>query len=106
MIGESEIKKARNIWILASKRLGFEIISPYLIIINKTEIEVFAFLPHCGSRNGTIVELTSSPNFETDNRIIEWATVNEFFFSFINIDNCLQYNEAFFKETLEDWQKI
>ena len=55
MITEDQVALARLNWIRASKELGFEIITPYLIETDSIRKSVFAFIPEYGSYNGTIV---------------------------------------------------
>jgi len=105
MITEQETEKARVNWLKASNKLKFKIFTPYSFYFKGIKKEVFAFLPNYGSSNGIIVELTSSPEYEIDKEIIEWAKANNCCYSFVNIENCLYYSEFFFKETIEDWMK-
>jgi hypothetical protein len=100
---EEKIQQARENWVKASMDLSFKIISPYYIEINGKEKEIFAFLPRYGSIKGTLVELTSEPDFKTDSDIICFAKENNIFCSFINMKSCLKYDQDYFKETLEDW---
>jgi hypothetical protein len=106
MINNENISTAREVWLTASKIFGFKIITPYRIIVDGLEKEAFGFLPEYGTLKGTLVQLTSPPNFETDEDISKWAKENNFSCSFINIEMYLEYNEARFKDTLEDWGKF
>jgi hypothetical protein len=100
---EEKVQLARENWQRASMDLSFKIVSPFYLKINGKEKEVFAFLPEYGTPKGVLVALTCSPNFNTDTEIINFATANGFFYSFINVDTCLKYDERYFKEILADW---
>ena len=103
MIYKEQIKVAQENWVKASLSLSFKIITPYAIYIRGLKKDVFAFLPEYGSVIGTIINLTSPPNYEVDQDVIEWAKEKQCFYSFISIDDCQKYDEDYFKEILEDW---
>jgi hypothetical protein len=105
MITAEQITIARKNWQMAAQNLGFKIVTPYLISINGSQKEVFAFLPEYGSPNGAIIELTFAPEYKTDKSLIEWAIENNSFYSFINVDNVLEYDQEYFSEVLADWMK-
>ncbi len=90
-------------WIVASQNLQFEMIIPYKFNFKSKEKKAFAFLPNYGSENGMIVNLITPPQFQTDSEIIEWAKENNYFYSFLNIESYLEYDEDVITETLEDW---
>lgn len=105
MITDEQIEVARTNWLKASLNLFFKFETPFFVEINGNKREMFAFLPKYGSPNGTIICLTSSPQFETDQEIIQWAKENSFYYSFLNIEDFQKYDENYFKELLEDWMK-
>ncbi|GGH32949.1 hypothetical protein FAZ19_23480 [Sphingobacterium alkalisoli] len=105
IVNKEHILKARENWQKAAYNFKFEIITPYFISVKGSEKEVFAFVPAYGSSNGTIIELTSPPEYNTDKEIMEWASDNDLFCSFINVDNLLEYDERYFVEILDDWIK-
>ncbi len=91
-------------WFLASQRLSFEFICPYVFKFNNEEKRAFAFLPEYGSNNGMIVDLIFPPDFEIDQEIVEYAKTNGFYYSFINAQRYFDYDEDLFVETLRDWK--
>jgi hypothetical protein len=103
MIDASNITKARETWILASKELGFRILTPYDLNCSGMKKEVFAFIPDYGGPMGMVINLISSPEFNTDSEIIDCAKIYGYYYSFINVEFCLTYNETYFKECLSDW---
>lgn len=103
MINQNSIKIATDNWMRAANSLGFRLIIPYKYSIHNKKKEAFTYLPDYGSRNGTIVGLICAPDFEVDKDLIEWAKVKECHYSFINIDDYMQYDDQVFKETLDDW---
>lgn len=105
MITIKQIEIAGANWIKASIELKFDIFSPFIFENNGIKKNAFALLPEYGSPHGTILGLISAPEFETDSAIVEWAKMNNLYYSFINIESCLYYDEVLIKETLEDWKK-
>ena len=104
MPSKVQIEIARNNWIKASNELGFKIITPFEILTEEKEREVFAYLPEYGSTNGVVVELFKSPDCKTDDAIRNWARSNNCFISFCNIEDFLEYDVAYFREVLKDWK--
>lgn len=102
MISKKRIETAIDNFLKASREMGFRIHSPFIFHNNGTERTALAFLPEYGS-HGVIVGLTSAPYFETDKDIIERAKRNQCYYSFINIENLMNYNDVFFRELLADW---
>jgi hypothetical protein len=105
MITADQIKIARETWIKASDDLGFNIVTPYFLMVDGRKQEIFAFLPEYGSYKGTFVFLMSPPDYNTDNYLSKWARKRKIFFSFINIDDFLNYDKKYFREILKDWRK-
>ncbi len=103
MITKEQIELARKNWITASNEIGFKIITPYVLPRTEISVEIFAFLPEYGSPYGTIIELTSPPEYNCNVLVSEWASFNKLFFSCINIYSILTYRKDFFQETLLDW---
>lgn len=105
MITNERIEIARTNWLKASLNLFFKLDTPYFVDINGNKQEVFAFLHEYGAPNGTIICLTSSPQFVTDREIIQWAKEKKIYCSYLNIEDFQIYNEDYFKEILDDWMK-
>jgi hypothetical protein len=99
-------KVVTSIWLKASQKLGFELVMPYKIRIAGSEKEVFAFVPGYGSPNGTLVELTYPPVYESDNDIKQWTETKQVFCSFVNAENFMVYDEPYFMSMLKDWGKF
>jgi hypothetical protein len=105
MIKDKKINIGRMNWIKASSELSFNIISPYIYQDQDKNIEIFAYLPEYGSQNGALVDITFPPEYEINKDIKKAAEIMECFYSCINIDECQNYDENYFKETLNDWEK-
>ena len=105
MITELQTRKARENWIKASKELEFKIISPYYILVDGRKQEVFAFLPEYGSVNGTLVFLMCPSDFKSS-YLSKWARRNKIFYSYLNVDELLEYDQRTFREALKDWRKF
>lgn len=103
MISTTQIKQLRTNWLKAAEEMNFRIVSPCEIKIEGALTKTFAFLPDFGSPKGMIICLTCPPQFQTDKSIIEWANEKGYFYSFINIENYLIYDEQVYKESLTDW---
>ena len=99
MITQIQMVLARKNLLTASSELRFQIITPFKINFNGTPKEIFALIPEYGSPSGTIIELISSPKFNIDLNLKNWATLNKYYFSSINIDCILDYNKDFIIET-------
>ena len=106
MITFKQIAIARENWLRASKELSFEIITPILLKTNGIAKKGFAYLPEYGSPNGIVVELITAPDYKADNHIVKWAKLKNCFYSFINIEELLIYDQSYFRELLEDWKKF
>lgn len=96
-------KRIEDNWFLASKRLDFEVVCPFKLTFKGKEKVVFAFLPAYGSENGVIVDLITPPEFQTDPEIIEWAQEQGCYYSFLNVESLVNYDEDYFIRTLQDW---
>ncbi len=96
-------EKVRSYWLLASKNLNFEIVTPFTVTINNKKREVFAYLPKYGSKNGMIIELIGPPEYATDKEVIIWARQKGYFSSFMNIEDFKVYNESNYIDALRDW---
>jgi hypothetical protein len=103
IIKDKKINIGRTNWIKASFELSFKIISPYIYQNQDKKIKIFAYLPEYGSQNGALVDITFPPGYEINKDIKETAEIMECFYSCINIDECQNYDENYFKETLNDW---
>jgi hypothetical protein len=102
---EEIIRKVEETWLLASKKLNFDILCPYQFDYNEKVKTAFAFLPDYGFKNGAVIDLIFPPLFKLDQDIIQWAKKNEIHSSFINALRFLDYNEEYFIETLNDFGK-
>ncbi len=105
MITELQKALAIRAWNEASEFFNFKMLAPYTLTINGVDKEVFAFIDGYGSPNGTLVNLTSEPDFEIDIEISEWAEKNNVFVSFINVDLFQSFDKNYFTEILKDWRK-
>jgi len=103
MISSNQIEIARNNWLKAADELSFNFTTPFEILIENVEKEVFGYLPDYGSSNGTIVELMEGPQ-KIDITLSNWAKENKIFLSYCNIDTFLEYNVSYFREILKDWK--
>ena len=106
ILDKNKIQKVRENWQTASLNLNFKLITPHSILYNKEVKEVFAFLPDYGSINGMVVEIIFSPEYKFDKSVIELCKKNNFFYSFINVEDFLEYDEIYFKEVLDDWSRF
>ena len=101
MISEKEIVNARENFILASKDFDFVFYSPFILT---DTLASFGFIENYGSKNGTVVCLTSPTDFRPDPKIVEWCEQNKCFWSFINVETLLgEYKRSYFRELLRDW---
>ncbi|GHV57994.1 hypothetical protein FACS1894182_08440 [Bacteroidia bacterium] len=103
---KEQIEAVRYNWLRASQELGFRIVTPYIFTLNEVKHEAFAFLPEYGSPNGIIIDLMMEPNFETNEKVEEFAQINTCFYSFIGVDGFPSYNKDFIIDCLEDWGKF
>ena len=104
MFHEEQIKTVRNHFLLAAKDFCFEFVSPFKLT---EELEAFGYITNYGSKNGTVICLTSSPDFQTDKRVVAWCKAMGCFCSFLDIESLLgEYKRAYFKEMLDDWGKF
>ena len=103
MISKSQEKIAREKFELAANDFDFVFHSPYAL----TEtLSVFGYIENYGSKNGTVICLTSPPGFPTDQFVIDWCKQMECFVSFISIEPLLgEYKAPYFREMLRDWGK-
>ena len=46
---------------------------------------------------------TSPPNFDAESQLVENASKERLFCSFVNIENFREFNPTIFEETLRDW---
>lgn len=105
MITNNNAEIARKNWLRASKDLGFEIKTPHSIKVNDVEMQIFAFLPQLGSPNGMLLGLTSPPEFKTDPELVKLAEKLGMFYSFVNVESVLNYDEKFFEDAIRDWSQ-
>ena len=92
MITKDFVFRARKNWLEASVDLNFELITPYLVEIGGKIKDLFAYLPQYGSPNGMIVVLTTCPDYRIDESIVKFAKEHEYFYSFIEVSDFLEYN--------------
>ena len=70
------------------------------------DIKAFGYIPNYGSKNGVVICLTAPPNFLIDNRVADWCTENDCFYSSLNIELIIgEYKQSYFREMLRDWGK-
>jgi hypothetical protein len=103
MISDNQIEIARNNWLKAAEELNFKFITPFEILFENVEKEVFGYLPDYGSSNGAIVEMWESGQL-TDCKLSDWAKENNVFLSFCSIETFLEYNVVHFRDILKDWK--
>ncbi len=97
------IQKASQTWLVAAEKLGIRVTAPFAISMASHSIQCIAFVPDFGSANGTIVGVMHSQTFNTDSKLKEYAKRNGIFYSFVNPLGWIEYDEAAFKDALEDW---
>jgi hypothetical protein len=97
------IQNASRTWLNAAEALGIRIIAPFSILIDSVNIQCIAFVPEFGGPNGAIVGVLHPETFAIDIRLKEYAKRHEFFLSSINPLGWIKYDEAIFKDALEDW---
>lgn len=98
-----EIEIYRRILVNYCLDLGVKIISPYIINREFENLDCFAYIPDFGSTNGTVVGLTSSPNYFLDEATIAFCKKEKIFYSFINTERLKNYDIEKMKEMLVDW---
>ena len=99
---ENKLENIREQLIAVSGELGVELISPYYIQeIDKT---VFAFLPHAGSEKGMYLETTFPPDYELDEKLIDYSKRQGLFYSFMNVDLFYKCDKNILLEAFEDWK--
>ncbi len=104
MISETEFNIARKKFELAAKEFGFVFHSPFALT---DSLSAFGYIENYGSKNGTVICLTSPPDFPTDQVVIDWCKQMEYFVSFVNIEPLLtEYKASYFRETLRDWGRF
>jgi hypothetical protein len=103
MMNQTLVEIARKNWVSASKEFEFIIVTPYYINADEIKKSVFAYLPEFGSPNGIVIEVIKSPEFKVDKQLVNWAEKRGIYYSFINIESCLQYRKNFFTDCLKDW---
>lgn len=97
------LKKASEAWIVAGERLGIRVTAPFMLASGCESIECVSFLPDFGSWKGTIVGAIYPPDYETDKKVADYAKRNGIFCSFPSLLGHSSYDEAVFKDALEDW---
>ena len=103
MVSKSQERVAREKFELAAKDFGFIFHSPYALTDN---LSVFGYIENYGSENGVVISLTASPDFPTNQSVIDWCKQTERFYAFINIETLLgEYKRSYFREMLRDWGK-
>jgi len=103
MISQTDISKARENFMIASEYFGFKFHSPFALT---DELTVFGYIENYGSKNGAVICLFESPNYEIDKKVISWCKEMDCFYSFIDIEPLLGgYSTSYFREMLRDWGK-
>ncbi|MBQ5601378.1 MAG: hypothetical protein IIU77_01000 [Clostridia bacterium] len=103
MLSEEQIRIARSNFMLAAKDFGFEFESPF----TPTDgLEVFGYITNYGSKNGTVICLTSPSDWQSDKAVFDWCKEMNCFCSVLNIEHLLgEYKRSYFREMLRDWGK-
>ena len=97
------IEKASKTWLAGAKKLSIRVTAPFAISVASERIQCIAFVHDFGGPNGTLVGVMHPHTYETDSRLKEYAKRNGIFYSFVNPSGWTEYNEAAFKDALEDW---
>jgi len=104
MISEADLGKARENFELAANDFGFEFLSPFALT---DTLSVFGYIDHYGSKNGTVVCLFASVDYDVEQEVLAWCRQMECFVSFISIEPLLgEYKRSYFREMLRDWGKF
>ena len=103
MISEEKIKTVRRNFVLASKDFDFEFVIPFKLT---DELIAFGYISNYGSKNGTVICLTTPCDFPEYNKVVDWCKEQDCFCSFLNIELLDgEYNRSYFREMLRDWGK-
>jgi hypothetical protein len=102
-INQRILERAIKCWMDASQRLQFRIVAPYVLEVEGQTANCIAFLPDFGGPAGMIIGALIGPDLKRDSELLKLARKKELFSSFVNLLGWLSYDEALFKEALEDW---
>lgn len=100
---KSFFDKAAKAWQKAAKEFGIDVVCPYHLVTRFGSVDCLAFLPHFGGANGMLIDLTSPPDFATDEKLTEVAKKTGLKWSFLNAEVYGDYDNAVFREALIDW---
>ena len=93
-------------WKITSENQGTGMTSQASKIMLNVKFPDYRYIENYGSKNGTVICLTSPPDFPTDQFVIDWCKQMECFVSFISIEPLLgEYKASYFREMLRDWGK-
>ena len=90
-------------WKQASKDLGIRIEIPYRITYKEKTIEVIAYLPDFGSKNGMVINMVHPPEFTVNPDLEQICQGLDLFYSSINAELYKTYDKKLYTETLVDW---
>ena len=98
------IEKVRAKFVKASKEFNFTFVSPYHLD-EDSNLYAFGFIDGYASKNGAIIALVETPQYEADQNVIEWCENHNRWFSQISIEPLLgEYDRSYFQELLDDWK--
>lgn len=91
-------------WQMAAEDLGIEFISPFSLKPNaEKEYWIAGFLPHFGSKKGTVI-ISRFDIMEEDDKDVDQIVENEgYYFSGLNPIYYEKYDRENFMTTLNDW---
>lgn len=101
--GPADLDRAIHCWLEASSKLGIKVVAPYTLTVGNESRGCLAFLPDFGGPNGMVVAALTSSTLLSDPRLHEPARKRGLFCSSVDPRGWAQYDEAVFKEALEDW---
>ena len=100
---QAVLDRVTHSWLEASSKLGVTIIAPYSLMVGDEPMNCLAFLQDFGGPKGMVVVALVPPKFETNTPLLEEARKRGLWCSSINPLGWMEYDEARFKEALEDW---
>jgi hypothetical protein len=100
---DPRVEPLGSAWREASAKLGFELESPYVLIVDNYRHTVIGFLPHFGSGNGMILDTWVPGVADNTRSLLEAARRAGVSCSCISAETYDRYDERTFIEALNDW---
>jgi hypothetical protein len=97
------LDRVTHSWLEASSKLGVKVVAPYSLAAGDESLNCLAFLQDFGGPKGMIVAALVLPEFKANAPLLEAARKRGFFCSSVSPLGWVGYDEARFKEALEDW---